>query len=629
MKLFHKYALLAFLVIGSLSTVSGQHPKSIPISNNFANDIAGQHSQIEVTECSGTALPNYDKAPLLINIKNLEKKHSYGKEIEIIKNQKSKNKSSEIIAAEENQLGNFSTVQTPVVGTNFQGNIFNGGAPPDNTIAIASNGNIVSVINCNVAYYNESGTRLWTGSFWELFNDPSLTQLIYDPIVMYDSQQDRFVMIALHGFSSSTSKLIISFSKSNNPLDGWWVYKLTGNPRNNSSWLDYPKLGISNNEVYVTGNLFGDGSGFSESVIYQISKSNGFAGTALNWRLWSNISGSPITIIPVSYGQNGNYGPGLYFINQSPASGNAVDLFEITNDLNANPQLIRNRIFKGDYEPSGNAQQLGTSVELITGDCRIQNAFYLNETIHYVFQSDYLNSNFTGINYNRLNVKNLSNQTFNFGQIGFDCAYPSVASYANDSTDQSVIFCYLRSGSTIFPETRTIAFNQNWSASTLVKAGTNFVDAFELDNTVRWGDYSGIAYKYNETQPEVWLSGCFGSTQNLFNTRYNCFNTWIARISNNPITTIQPSIINEATPKIFPNPAIDLFSINFKLTQTNQVEIKIFDQWGVLVCELFHGDLKNGTNQLTFNRAALPSGTYLLQITEGQKTILVEKLLLQ
>jgi len=585
-------------------------------------------SQIFYTECSASLSQNLNSTPLLTNIKNLEKKQIFSKEIDSLKSNKTKSKLKNVQIEKLKKEYELNSDINLKVGTNFKANIFNGGAPPDNTLAISNNGNIVSVINCNVAYFNENGTQIWTGSFWELFNDPTLTEIIYDPIVLYDSQADRFVMIAIHGFSSKTSKLIISFSKTNNPRDGWWIYKLSGNPLNNTCWLDYPKLGISNNEIFITGNLFGDNTGYSESIIYQIGKSEGYSGKTLNWKIWSDIVGSPITLIPVNYGQQGNYGPGLYFVNQSPGRGNSVSLFEITNELNSNPRIIRNQIFKRDYEPSGNAQQLGSSVELITGDCKILNAFYLDSTIHYVFQSDYNNTSYTGINYNRLNVATLKNTTFTYGEIGYDCAYPSVASFALTPSDNTVVFCYLRSGVNIYPEVRAIVFDneQKWSKSLLVKSGENYVDAFQLENTARWGDYTGIAYKYNKTRPEVWVSGGFGSNQTVFNTKYNCFNNWIGLITGIPLSSNDDENKNDNTIKLFPNPIIDLFSMEFEIPETSLITIEINDLNGVIVKTLYNGSLKSGKNMLTFNRNAISSGTYFVTVKTDYTIITTKKI---
>ncbi|MBL7999519.1 MAG: T9SS type A sorting domain-containing protein, partial [Candidatus Kapabacteria bacterium] len=430
---------------------------------------------------------------------------------------------------------------------------------------------------------------------------------------------------------SSKSKLILSVSKSNNLLDGWWIYKLSGNPLNHSCWLDYPKLGISNNEIFVTGSLFSDLTGFSESIIFQISKSNALIGKNLTWRLWSDIVGSPITIIPASYGQRGNYGPGLYFVTQSPTTGNSVNLYEITNELTVNPQLTITKIAKSEYEPSGYALQSGTSVQLITGDCKILNAFYLDGIVHYVFQSDYQRSSYTGINYNRINVKSGTHRSYTYGQLGFDCAYPSVASYGTTASDKSVIFCFLRSGATIFPETRAIMLDSNdtWSNSILIKSGDTYVDAFEVDNTVRWGDYSGITYKFNPSQPEIWMSGCYGSTQTLFSTKYNCFNTWIGQIRGSILNSVEQSNESQQDLTVFPNPIIDLFSIEFNVEYSATIHIEIHDVSGKSGSSLFNGQLKKGKNILTFNKAAFAKGVYFLTIKDDKKIIASKKLFIE
>jgi hypothetical protein len=272
---------------------------------------------------------------------------------------------------------------------------------------------------------------------------------------------------------------------------------------------------------------------------------------------------------------------------------------------------------------------LGTDVELITGDCKILNAFYLDGIIHYVFQSDYQNSNYSGINYNRLNVSTLTNLSYSYGEIGFDCAYPSLASFATSATDKSVIFCYLRSGTSIFPETRVVVFdnNQNWSNSVLVKNGVNYVDAFQYDNTVRWGDYTGIAFKYNPSNPEVWVSGCYGSNQTLFNTNYNCFNNWIAQITDVSLSSndMEREINNNIN--LFPNPVIDLFNVEFEINQTALTKIEITDIEGKLLTTLFNGNIKSGKNLLTFNRNALSSGIYILSIKSDNASIITNKII--
>ncbi len=120
-----------------------------------------------------------------------------------------------------------SALLSPSIGTNFSGNVFAGLTPPDNSMAISNGGYIVSVVNTNLEYYDMSGNRLYSSSFTNFFNDPTLSGILYDPAVLYDSGSDRFFMVVLHATTSPLSKVGVCFSKSNNPNDGWWYYKLT------------------------------------------------------------------------------------------------------------------------------------------------------------------------------------------------------------------------------------------------------------------------------------------------------------------------------------------------------------------------------------------------------------------
>ncbi|NUO00438.1 MAG: hypothetical protein HUU01_07445, partial [Saprospiraceae bacterium] len=210
-------------------------------------------------------------------------------------------------------------VVTPVVGANFPGNTNTGYSPLDNSIAISNGGKIVSVANNSIEFYNTNGALTYSNTIDGFFNDPEITS-VCDPVVIYDSGADKFIFFAQEcsGFSSNTA-LLICFSQSNNPNGNWWRYKLTGNPVGNNTWFDYPKIAVSNNELYITGNSFSNDGVFQEALLYQINKNDGFNGLSLNWQYWYDITANPFTLLPVSYGQQGNYGPGCSTVGAPPA----------------------------------------------------------------------------------------------------------------------------------------------------------------------------------------------------------------------------------------------------------------------------------------------------------------------
>jgi hypothetical protein len=518
-----------------------------------------------------------------------------------------------------------SPLDNPTLGTNFAANTFVNLTPPDNSMAISNGGYIVTVVNATLEYYDMSGNQLYSSSFTNFFNDPGLTGLLYDPEVLYDSGSDRFFMVILSTTTSTTTQVVCCFSKSSNPNDGWWYYKLTGNPLSNGCWFDYPKIGVSNNEVYVTGNLFLDNDTYSQSVIYQMTKAPGYAGGSLSWQYWYNITNTPFTMVPASYGQQGNYGPGIYLIStENNGSSDNIDLFDLTDDMTGTPTINAYQV-STIINLGGDALQSGSTVVLNTDDTRAFSAFYLGGIVHFTFHSERTSgTGYNGVNYNRLTVSPLANWNINFGQDGFDYCYPSVASFGSGPLDKSVLITFSRSGSTIFPETRVFYVNDAGvnSSSTLVKAGETFVDVYQSGNKTRWGDYTGISRKQNGTPPEIWVSGSYGAAQ----SGQNALNTWIGQLTwaTTGISNSHPA----AMARVFPNPASDLFKLEFNMDKSAVVEITLIDGSGRMVKLLLKDKAEEGKNLFSFNKGVLANGVYFLQVRSENKIVANEKVVI-
>ena len=518
---------------------------------------------------------------------------------------------------------NSSLSVTPVMGTNFLGNTNNGMSPMDNSIAVSANW-IVSVANTTIEFDDLSGNNTYYNDIPTFFNDASISN-VCDPVVIYDSGADRFIFFSQEcAGNSANSYLMIAFSKTNNPNNGWWTYKLTGNPLNNSKWFDYPKLAVSNNELYITGNLFSNNPGgtFDQAILYQIQKNNGYAGGSISWQYWSNIAGSPFTLLPVSNGQSGNYGPGCYLVATIPGGGSSIKFYDLTDDMTAtNEQLNYYSVSTAAYAPAGSANQQGTSCLLDNGDCRTLSGFYLNGKVHYVFHSD-IGSGWNGINYNRLDVASKTNQRSTFGSVGnSDYSYPTVVSYATNPNDHSVMIGFGRSSGSMYPEVRVVNCDNgmNWSNSTLVKGSSNYV-SYTSTTKERWGDYTGSSRMHNSTNPSVWINGMFGNSSNKWDT-------WVAEIHDNEVGIKENSISSNGG-KIYPNPVVNIFSVEFALENQTQLNINITDISGKTIKELYRGKANQGTNIFTFNKANLPAGTYFLTIRDESTIYKNEKIII-
>ncbi|HAQ71937.1 MAG TPA: hypothetical protein DCR48_13275, partial [Flavobacteriales bacterium] len=294
----------------------------------FTGEIVGKADRTEILQAKFVGvIDRSNDADKVYWMKSINKvasyKHGTPTRLDEIKAEQKLLRQNAVISDDKDVVSNSRSV-VPVVGTNFLGNTLVNSTPPDNCMAISNGGKIISSDNSSVAFYNENGSAILTNETHEDWLEDvaasiNFTSGLFDPRVIYDQVEDRFILVILHGSSAFTSKVLICYSQTNNPAGNWNVYEITGNPFNDNSWFDFPNVAISESEVFITGNLFQSGSnGFNGSVVYQVEKAGGYAGTAnLNYSIYNNIPGGQIgafTLVPAGYGQDGEYGPGIYLV---------------------------------------------------------------------------------------------------------------------------------------------------------------------------------------------------------------------------------------------------------------------------------------------------------------------------
>lgn len=612
------------LAVGSFFNLHAQHQK-VSASNLHSASGKAVKSEVRTAEFLGKFSPvsvDLNWLPIMSSKAIKHRSKMPDAALLALKQEKMLLKQANFKANETEEVVNDVLI-TPVLSANFNGNVNTGSSPMDNSLAISNGGKIVSVANTSIDFYSSTGTKTFSNSIEDFFNDPGIVN-VCDPVVLYDSGEDKFIFFAQECSGDfSNSHLLICFSETNDPNGNWFKYKITGNPALNNTWFDYPKMAVSNNELYITGNSFTNSGDFVESLIYQIPKAAGFIGGSLNFQYWNNIAGSPFTILPVSYGQSGNYGPGCYFVASVASGSSIINLYEITDDMSSSTETLNHfTVSTTAYSLAANAQQSGTSTMLDNGDCRALSGFYLDGFIHFVFHSDFT-TGFNGVNYNRLDLTNLSNTSKKFGLSGSDYSYPSVASFATSPTDKSVVIGFGKSSGSIFPEIRAVSCDNamNFGNSILVKAGLGFTEYTAFPGGVeRWGDYSGVSRKHNATNPTVWMNGSYGTISN----------DWRAYIAE--ITGTGSSGLTEKekskTMTVYPNPIYDEFITKFELAAANEINITVYDLHGKLVKNLYSGVANAGVNTFTFNKAQLLPGNYVLSIMSGTQNLKNEKIII-
>lgn len=622
----HRRILLFFIFLMPLYLLGQENEIDRLSDSDF--EVAGELSELMSVAPTGEAGSDIDLIKWATRVISEKGPRHYSEEVErikAVKNQIKAGLTTEDITTEPDQ-----GVIIPQIEQSFDANWMLNGTPPDDALAVSNDGKIVTCNNDGIEYYNSNGQFIGAQFWSDFFTDPQLTSSIFDPRVEYDSGADRFVMVVLHGSDFSTSRVLVCFSNSNDPVDGWVVYQLSGDPDSKGYWFDYPNLAIGTNEVYITGNMFNRNGDFQEAYIYQIDKNSGYRRENLSFQVWRNLTRTPFsafTLVPASYGQAGNYGPGIYLVSNNPAGGNQIRFWDLTNDIGKNPQLRTATINVQPYEPAADALQRGSMDRLQSGGCRIQEAFYLDKELHFVFAKD-IGDTWSGISYHRLNVDNLSIRESSFGLSGsFDYAYPSLVSFSRNVADESAMISFLRSSKNIFPEVRVVSVDDNmeWSQSILVREGDNFVDIVQGDE--RWGDYTSMARQHNATNPTVWMSGSYGGDI-LQRNRRNTYITHIARIGEEMTSTSDEgeSILD---PVVFPNPSYDEFNLSFTLERPEMIEIGIYDHLGRSIRQLFEDRLNPGNHQLKFNKGVLTQGRYHVVIKNQEKILVNETLVIR
>ncbi len=148
-----------------------------------------------------------------------------------------------------------STGSSPVPAATFGAVQGSSTVPPDSTGAVGP-AQVLTVTNHGLQAHTKTGAFLGavsTWTFWGMFN-PAFP---FDPRVIYDPVQQRFVVIALDYRSSGQviydSSIYVAVSHTGDLLGGWTLRKyLAGDTVHPNFVADFPMVGLSQNFLAVT-----------------------------------------------------------------------------------------------------------------------------------------------------------------------------------------------------------------------------------------------------------------------------------------------------------------------------------------------------------------------------------------
>lgn len=517
---------------------------------------------------------------------------------------------------------------------NFEGNKFSNAAPNDNTLAISNSNQLISAINTNVYFYDMNKDSLLKTMSLNSFSEPltGISQHQYDPKLLYDPVEDRFVLVFLAGASSDTkTDIVVGFSATSDMMGEWNIYSLPGNPLNDTSWSDFPSIALSEDELFITVNLLDYGTSwqtsFKQTIIWQVNKFDGYHGRNLNSRVWKDIIFDDHNIRNLNPIQGGDhiYGPNMYLLSNRNFTiySDSIFLLEITGTLKDENTHLKITHLTTDvgYGAPPDARQPFINRILATNDARVLGGFLQNNKIQFVANTIDTTTGDAAIYHGF--ISNVSQNPEVKGRIlsetGLEYGYPNIAFTGSTMFSQQSVIGFNHTGDTVYPGVSAIFYDGagGYSKRAEIKTGIDHIRVFP-GFYQRWGDYTGIQRKYNEPG-KVWVSGMFGIRVSNFVHRLG---TQIAELATG---IVEEPVVTEGRKldaALYPNPAIDFFGMEFFLDEPKTIVVELRSVTGQLLHKFFEGDVPAGKNALSFSTGQLAQGVHLIFILDKNGDVL-------
>lgn len=514
---------------------------------------------------------------------------------------------------------------TPDTIEQFLGIDRTAGVPNDNHMAISNAGMIVTVVNSWVTVLSEDGDFLMTKSLTAIVLG-ALGRLdrTYDPKVIYDPAANRFILTFLQGTTSNDTRIIVGFSKTEDPTGAWNFYQLEGNPFGGEYWSDYPIIAQNEEDFFVTINILRDNSswqeGFTQSLIWQVNKDDGYRGEELRNILWADIqfgAKSVWSICPVQPAE-GATEKDLFLLSVRPADSLNDTLFvhHISNTVSSGKAAYSLKVLKTPkpYGLPPSALQPVQGFMLQTNDCRVLSGMYHQGRVQYVQTTAIPNSLRSGVFHGLIDdvYRNAEVHAEYIYSDSADFGYPSIAFSGTKDDPQSSLITFSHTSENSYPGTSVVAFNRiNYGALIYspvlrVKEGEGIINSFiPEDDQERWGDYTQVQRRYN-APGEMWVCGSFGNDRNLNGT-------WISALKvKGPLNPIVQDGI-----KAFPVPANESVTISFDAGNGDRplnTEVNLFATDGQLIKQYGTRALQNINQKLVLNLSGVQPGMYFIEV---------------
>jgi len=381
----------------------------------------------------------------------------------------------------------------PVIKTiNFDGNSQSGLFPPDTHGAVGAS-NFVEVTNSHFDVWSKASTPAHLKSVTLATFFGYTTQTLFDPRVVYDSTWKRWIVTA-DAFPESTTvqRFFIAISKTSSPTGAFFIYNLNVTFFTGDFW-DFPQLGMDQDAVLFTANVFNSAGGFKGADFFSVAKAKLYNGLGFSVPVFTGLVGTLAP--PIVLDQNAST-----FLIAAPTSGTTLTKYTATNTSHpGSSSIAASSVTVPSYAVPPDAHQPGTSSSanlLDTSDSRFVNASTQNGTDLWQTHTIALGS-FPAPKFYRINTSTnaIAQSGFYFASGTSDDFNTSITANTSgncfvtySSTDASAgINAQVRLSGKLNADAGIAAGSAGFTSSTFLSG--NFDPNFGLQ---RWGDYSAV-----------------------------------------------------------------------------------------------------------------------------------------
>ena len=168
---------------------------------------------------------------------------------------------------------------------------------PDTQGAVGPN-HLMLTLGSQVRIQNRSGSAISTVSidaFWGTIGNSN----VYDPRVIYDSANQRWITTAIANPSTNGASLLIAVSQTSDPTGNWYRRAVLTDV--DGVYPESPNIGLARDWILVTANMLNLTGQFYESVgVFAFNKTNFYGtGAAQYWQTNYAPSGSTLSEVNV------------------------------------------------------------------------------------------------------------------------------------------------------------------------------------------------------------------------------------------------------------------------------------------------------------------------------------------